>query len=122
LVWFLIALYIMYSSFGIIKKWFLMILDVALEDKEVSKIINIIHNNKKIKWYHYLKTRRSGKYKFVEVHLVFTPIIQLIEAHNSADEIIEYIKEIDIDSQWIVNIHLDPYDDSRMDDKSNIWF
>ena len=63
--------------------------------------------------YHYLKTRRSGKTKFVEVHLVFTPVIKLLDAHNAADEIIKNIKEIDSDSQWVVNVHLDTYDDSK---------
>jgi divalent metal cation (Fe/Co/Zn/Cd) transporter len=62
--------------------------------------------------YHYLKTRRSGKFKFVEVHLVFTPFVKLIDAHNAADDIIADIKKIDMFSDWIVNIHLDPYDDS----------
>jgi divalent metal cation (Fe/Co/Zn/Cd) transporter len=60
-----------------------------------------------------LKTRRSWKTKFVEVHLVFTPVIKLLDAHNSADKIIENIKNIDTNSQWIVNVHLDPYDDSK---------
>ena len=118
IVWFVIALYIMYSSVELIKKGFLMLLDVALEDDEVEKIIACIQNEKQVNDYHYLKTRRSGKTKFVEAHLVFTPIIKLLDAHNAADKIIADIKKIDEDSQWIVNVHLDPYDDSKEHTKS----
>jgi divalent metal cation (Fe/Co/Zn/Cd) transporter len=89
-----------------------MLLDVALEEDEVQKIIQCIESESQVNDYHYLKTRRSGKTKFVEVHLVFTPVIKLLDAHNAADKIIENIKKLDNDSQWIVNIHLDPYDDS----------
>lgn len=113
IVWFIIALYIMYSSVELIKKGFLMLLDVALEDDEVEKIITCIQNEEQVNDYHYLKTRRSWKTKFVEAHLVFTPIIKLLDAHNAADKIIADIKKIDEDSQWIVNVHLDPYDDSK---------
>jgi divalent metal cation (Fe/Co/Zn/Cd) transporter len=89
-----------------------MILDVALDEDDVREIRQIIQLNNEVNDYHYLKTRRSGKFKFVEVHLVFTPFVKLIDAHNAADVIIADIKKIDIHSAWIVNIHLDPYDDS----------
>jgi ferrous-iron efflux pump FieF len=59
LVGFLIALYIMYSSVELINKGFLMLLDVALEDDEVEKIINCIKEETMVNDYHYLKTRRS---------------------------------------------------------------
>jgi divalent metal cation (Fe/Co/Zn/Cd) transporter len=59
LVGFIIALYIMYSSVELIKKGFLMLLDIALEDEEVEKIINCIKQEKMVNDYHYLKTRRS---------------------------------------------------------------
>lgn len=108
-----IALYIMYSATEIIKKWFLMLLDVSLSNDEVDKIVEIIEKNPQVNSFHYLKTRKSGKEKFVDVHLVFTPFIELLYAHNEADKIIEEIKNIDWDYMWQVNIHLDPYDDSH---------
>ncbi|MGB2111378.1 MAG: cation transporter dimerization domain-containing protein [Patescibacteria group bacterium] len=87
-------------------------LDVALEKNEVDEIIKIIENNPEVNSFHYLKTRRSGNEKFVDVHLVFTPFIELLYAHNEADKIIAEIKKVDTDSTWHVNIHMDPYDDS----------
>ncbi|MCP4522977.1 MAG: cation transporter [Candidatus Gracilibacteria bacterium] len=117
----MIALYIMYSSVELIKKGMLMILDVALDESEVTQIKDIINKNTLVNSYHYLKTRRSGKQKFVEVHLVFTPTMTLLDAHNSADEIIDCIKKIDKKSKWIVNIHLDPYDDSGENENVCKW-
>jgi divalent metal cation (Fe/Co/Zn/Cd) transporter len=49
----------MYSSVELIKKGFLILLDVALDDEEVKNIIDCIRSEKLVNDYHYLKTRRS---------------------------------------------------------------
>lgn len=115
IVWWAIALFIMYSACEVLKKWFLMLMDVALEEDEVSNIEKIILSAPSVNNYHYLKTRQSGNVKFVDVHVVYNPYIHLLDAHNSADEIIDGIKELDHSVKWVVNIHLDPFDDSQED-------
>ena len=96
-----------------------MLLDGSLDQEMVQKIEDAIKNTKDITDYHFLKTRRSGKVNFVDVHLVFHPEILLVDAHEIGDRVEEKIHKIDKTSEWVINIHLDPYDDSGLHDKNN---
>ena len=113
----IIAVYIIYSAYMIIKEGVYMLLDGSLDQEMVQKIEDAIKNTKGVTDYHFLKTRRSGKVNFVDVHLVFHPEILLIDAHEIGDRVEEKIHEIDKTSEWVINIHLDPYDDSGLHDK-----
>ena len=106
-----ISIYIVYSAYELIKEGVEVLLDKAVEDEIVDKIKQtLIHP--KITNYHFLKTRRAGKNIFVDVHLVFDMKISLYEAHSISDIVEEKIKQIDSQVEWVINIHLDPYDDS----------
>lgn len=110
-----IAIFIIYSAWELIQKWYLLLLDAALDDEEIEKIKEIIDKQALITSFHELKTRQSGHIKFVEVHLVFTPEIKLIDAHRISDHIEYTIPRIDTNYDWKVMIHMDPYDDSMYD-------
>ncbi len=111
----LIALYIIYSAYEIIKEGIYVLLDGALEEELVEKIKWILTNRQEeVTSYHFLKTRESGNTSFVDVHLVFTPEISLLGAHRVSDNIEADIKKLDSKREWVFNIHLDPYDDSMM--------
>ncbi len=107
-----IAIYIIYSAYEIIKEGVLMLLDIALDKEIVEKIQDIIISENGVTDYHFLKSRKSGKTNFIDVHVVMTPNISLVEAHDISDSIEAKIKELDKDSEWSITIHLDPYDDS----------
>jgi cation diffusion facilitator family transporter len=108
----MIALYIIHSAYELIKEGVLVLLDEAMEDDIVAQIEDAIKTEDKAHTYHYLKTRQAGKYRFVDVHVVFHCLISLLEAHQASDRIEDKIKKIDENCIWIINIHLDPYDDS----------
>ena len=63
------------------------------------------------------KTRTAGHDNFVDVHLVFDCLITLMAAHRIADNIEEKIEKLDESKQWIINIHMDPYDDSDINNE-----
>ena len=109
-----ISIYIIYSAYELIKEGVEVLLDKAVEDEIVEKIINAIKSEEKVNDYHFLKTRRAGKVIFVDVHLVFDCEISLLEAHRISDKVEEKIKQIDSNYNWEINIHLDPYDDSEV--------
>ncbi len=111
-----IAIYIIKEAFELIKEGTLILLDVALDEELVEKIKEIIKKQPEVTGFHYLKTRRSGDTNFVDVHVVFTPDISLLDAHRVSDTIEEEIKKLDPDSNWQITIHLDPYDDSPHND------
>lgn len=111
-----IALYIIYSSYELIHDGVLVLLDRAVDSELVVKIEEIIKDNKRVNAYHLLKTREAGHQTFVEVHLVFDCIITLMEAHKASDSIENKIKRLDKNRDWIINIHMDPYDDFKIND------
>lgn len=109
-----IALFIIYSAFELIKDGVLILLDRAVDDEIVKGIENIIRTTEKVNTYHLLKTREAGSQTFVEVHLVFDCLITLMDAHRASDKIEEQIKKLDEKRDWLINIHMDPYDDSQI--------
>jgi cation diffusion facilitator family transporter len=110
----IIAIYIVYSAYEIIKEGVLMLLDIALDKELVEKIQDTIVSENGVTDYHFLKTRKSGKTNFIDVHVVMTPNISLLEAHKISDKIENKIKELENDNEWSIIIHLDPYDDSQI--------
>ncbi len=115
----IISIYIIYSSYEIIKDGVYMLLDAALDEDTVEKIKQIIEDEKMVNDYHYLKTRKSGNTNFVDVHLVFNTDISLLEAHRSADRVEDAIKNINTRDEWIITTHLDPYDDSEVNEEQH---
>jgi len=108
-----ISIYIIWEAYKIIKEGVFILLDGSLEEDEVIQIKEIIQTQKGLTDYHFLKTRNSANINFVDVHLVFeNRHIALLDAHNIADEVEDKIKELDKDKEWVINSHLDPYDDS----------
>ena len=103
------------ASVPLMRKGLNMLLDRALESDLVERIRDLaMSHSGKVNGLHELKTRRSGDTNFVEFHLVFDEDIRLREAHRIADEIEMRIRKLE-KARWIVNIHLDPVDDSRSD-------
>ena len=114
-----VALYIIYSSYELIHDGVLVLLDRAVDSELVLKIEEIIKDNNKVNAYHLLKTREAGHQTFVEVHLVFDCIITLMEAHRASDSIENKIQKLDKKRDWIINIHMDPYDDFKVNDTNH---
>jgi cation diffusion facilitator family transporter len=107
-----IAIYIIYSAYELIKDGVLVLLDRAIDKEITTEIKKIIEENEFVKDYHFFKTREAGHQYFVDVHLVFTKAILLIDAHQASDNIEYEIQKLDDKKEWIFSIHLDPYDDS----------
>ena len=108
-----IAVYIIYSAYTLLKEGTLMLLDVALEPEIVEQIKEAITAQNEVTSFHYLKTRRSGHDVFVNVHIVFNHEISLVRAHVISERVDTQIEAIDPKLNWNINIHLDPYDDSQ---------
>lgn len=113
----LIAIYICFNAFKLICDSVSLLLDRAVDKELLGKIVSVLENveAKEFSGFHELKTRQAGSIIFIDVHLVFTPNITLFNAHNIADNIESNIKALDSSASFIINAHLDPYDDSHLD-------
>ncbi|MGB0990750.1 MAG: cation transporter dimerization domain-containing protein, partial [Halarcobacter sp.] len=83
----------------------------------VDIIERIFQEEEKVNNYHLLKTREASNQIFVDVHLVFDCLITLMDAHRISDKIENKIRNIDKNKHWIINIHMDPYDDFEINEE-----
>lgn len=113
-----ISLYIIYSAYELIKEGVLVLLDKAVDEELVEQIKKTLLSEKEVNAYHLLKTREAGHQTFVDVHLVFDCLITLMQAHKVGDRIEDKIKKLDIKRDWIITIHMDPYDDLDIDEEN----
>jgi len=111
-----IAIYMIYSAMPIIKEGILMLLDAALPEEDIKKIENILKNESGITDYHFLQTRESGSDIFISVHAVFNISISLYDAHLISDKLEDAIKSLFTDKKVHMTIHMDPYDDSEINE------
>lgn len=112
-----ISIFIIYSAYELIQEGVLVLLDKSVDEEIVEKIEKIFNKEERVNNYHLLKTREAGNQTFVDVHLVFDCLITLMEAHRISDRIENKIKKIDKGKSWVINIHMDPYDDFEINDE-----
>lgn len=112
-----IALYMIYSAISIIKEGLRMLLDASLAQEDVEKIESILDAEPIIKTYHYLQTRESGSNIFISVHAVFNVSISLYDAHIVSDKVEAKIRGCFEDKKCHILIHMDPYDDSEVNEE-----
>lgn len=112
-----VSVYIVHSALGIIKEAVGMLMDRSLPEEEDAVVRSIIEAEiarRNAESYHFFKTRKSGKKRHVEFHLVLDPGISLYDAHEIADRIeLEIRRRLE---HAEVMIHLDPFDDSSVND------
>jgi len=112
-----IAIYMIYSAYPIIKEGFLMLMDIALDEEEIEKIDTYLTLRNDINGHHHLTTRRSGSDIFITVHVVFNVSISLFDAHRISDKLEEGLDALFEDERVHTIIHMDPYDDSEINDE-----
>ena len=108
-----ISIYMLYSAFPLIKEGIMMLLDAALDDQSVTRINNLLDNEKAITSYHDLRTRQSGSDIYISAHIVFNVSVSLFDAHQVGDRIEYALIKLFPDNAVHPLIHLDPYDDSN---------
>lgn len=108
----IISFYIFFSALKIAKKSVEMLMDKALDEGVVKRIKELISAHSEVISFHELKTRLSPNISYISVHLVFCPLISLVQAHKISDEIEDKIKAEFKEQKFSIQIHLDPYDDS----------
>ncbi|BFU76943.1 cation diffusion facilitator family transporter [Arcobacter sp. 15-2] len=112
-----ISLYIIYSAYELIEDGVLVLLDRALPQSQAKNIEKIFQSCKDINDFHDLKTRTAANTNYLDVHLVFDCLITLMAAHKIADRIENKIRKLDTKKDWVINIHMDPYDDSDINNQ-----
>lgn len=105
----IVALIIAKASFELTKKAFVPLVDTALSPEEIDSIHRVLEEYKDaFIEYHELRTRRSGRDRHVDLHLVTCPEMSVKNVHDLCDDIEARIcSEI---PNCHVLIHVEPYE------------
>ncbi|WDE96195.1 cation diffusion facilitator family transporter [Lentisphaera profundi] len=102
----IVAILIIKASWEVFEHALEMLLDHELPEEEVKEFEAIIQKETEILGYHDVRTRRSGKTLFFQVHLEFEDEVRLMDAHEVADRIEDKVKMRWENSDCLV--HMDP--------------
>lgn len=102
----LVAIFILKEAIELLISAFNPLLDVKLSSDEIKVIENSINKFSAIYCnYHNFKTRKSGRVRYIELHLVFPENMRIKDAHDVCDKIENDIKN-SLDNSEIM-IHLE---------------
>jgi cation diffusion facilitator family transporter len=88
-----VAIYIVWTGVDVIRRSVWGLMDRALPENELARIKGILEPYKsKGMDYHALRTRRAGRRRLVEMHLLVPGEMSVREGHRVADEIEEKIR------------------------------
>lgn len=82
-----IALFILYSAWGIIQESIDLLMDHELPNDEREKIKQRVASHTEVLGFHDLRTRRSGTTVFIQLHLELNGSLKLADAHEIADRV-----------------------------------
>jgi cation diffusion facilitator family transporter len=102
----LVALLILRESYELLNRAYKPLLDTAISEKELEVIEKCIRKSNYT--FHDLKSRQSGKERFVEFHLVMPGDLPLKDVHQKCDEIEELIKSKVL--YITINIHVETHE------------
>ena len=100
----LVAIFILFEAFQLLKNAFFPLVDTAMADSEVQLIMDTLQERSLL--FHDLKTRKAGHYRFAEIHLEMFEDLSLKEVHNMCDVIENELKSKIKNLQ--INIHAEP--------------
>ena len=103
-----VALIVFKAGYSMTKKSLYELTDISLPPEDGKIIEEIIKSHKEVISFHRLRTRRSGSYRLIDMHLILYKDMHLNKAHDISDQIEEEIKRRL--GPCDVVIHLEPCD------------
>jgi cation diffusion facilitator family transporter len=116
-----VALYIIWTGVGLVRRSVAGLLDAAIgqdEQQEVTKIFGEYERRYAVK-FHAFRTRRAGTRRFITFHLLVPDEWSVARAHGLSEEIEERIRSLVANAN--VSVHIEPisdpasYDDEGLD-------
>ena len=110
----LLAVYLAWVAFRILRAALSELIDTALPDDEVALLETCLaHETHGVRGFHALRSRKSGREKYIELHVLVDPALSVSAAHLRVEEIERDIREVIPGA--IVSIHVDPDEPGIMD-------
>lgn len=110
----LVALLIVKASINLVKETIQELSDQSLPENEINEIKNIISSNPNIIDFHKLRTRKIGKQREIDFHIVLENNMKLEKAHKISHAISDKILEKFPNS--VVTIHIEPENENKIEE------
>lgn len=101
-----IGAFILWSALGVAKPATDMLMDREFSDGERETIFNLVMGSPGVRGLHDLRTRASGRDKFIQMHIEVDGELTVRKAHFIADEVEATVGELFPDAEIL--IHVDP--------------
>lgn len=103
----IVALFIIFESYVLLKKAYSPLLDTTLPEDDLAVIHNTLSKFvKEDTTYHQLRTRKSGNFKYIDMHLELPEQVTVKESHDLCDDIEAALKSKI--KHLEVTIHIEP--------------
>ncbi len=89
----LVACIIFHAGFGMVVESAKELTDTSLPPEDEARIGAIFSRHREVLGYHCLRTRKSGSYKLLDVHILFDAAMPLGRVHAICDEMEQQIRE-----------------------------
>jgi cation diffusion facilitator family transporter len=103
----LLAAYLLWTAFTILRSALHELLDTSLPEETLARIDECMnHERVGLRGYHALRTRKSGRETYIDMHMLIDPAMSVSAAHVLSDEV-----EDDLRGHIpgaVVTIHVDP--------------
>ena len=104
-----VALYILRMAYTVARKSFAGLVDVRLPQAEEDEIrSSIMENGCQVAGFHNLRTRKAGRHRYVDLHLIIPKKTSVEDAHRMCDRLEQDIKNRLLHTS--VTIHVEPGD------------
>lgn len=103
-----VAMVVFKAGYGMSKKSLYELTDISLPEEEEDIISDIVNSHREVISFHQLRTRRSGSYRLIDMHVILDKNMHLDKAHAVCDQLEAEIKQ-QLGSCDVV-IHLEPCD------------
>jgi cation diffusion facilitator family transporter len=103
----LLAFYLLWIAYGIFRSALRELIDTALPTETLAALdLCLSHESHGMRGYHALRTRKSGRESYVDLHALIDPTITMSEAHLLVEDLERDIAAIVPGA--VVTVHLDP--------------
>lgn len=101
----LVAIFILKEAYHLLMSAFAPLLDVKLSEEEIKIVTEQINKHKSVYCdYHNLRTRKSGRLKYIDLHLVFPENMTIKDAHDLCDVIENDIEKLLANTEILIHI------------------
>jgi cation diffusion facilitator family transporter len=110
----LLAVYLFWIAFTIARDAFGELFDSALPESDIQAIEQCLaHEGHGVRGHHGVRTRKSGREKYIELHVLIDPAMTVSDAHRRVEAIEQHLVEAVPGA--MVNVHVDPDEPGIMD-------